>query len=760
MRKLRSHALAVIVCYAIISLSAAHGAIVVDGVLDEPEWATARVFRDFVTVEPLTVEPAKYRTEVRVIANAEGIFVGFSNYQPAAVKRVNRYFSRDTQIDADRNVVSIDFDNTALAGYDFTVGSANSQQDGIVTKGDYSADWDGTWYSQTSSNADYWYSEMHIPWSVAPMTAAKDGRKTIALWFSRVVFDESLRFAFPDAYYSRTTFMEDWHQIEVAQGATSSLEWFPYISYSHDLLDNPQTSGDAGFKSGLDFIWRPNSNTQLTGAINPDFGQVESDDLVVDFSAFETFVSEKRPFFTENQALFSSSIPGGDLALYTRRIGAGATGQDAGVVDIDIAAKLTHFGNNTDMGVFIVSEDDSGDSFGGDFLSTRVQRKVDGLMLGHRLTQVDRARLDREARLHAIDMIWQRDKRTEIRGQLLQSSVQQTANKHNQQQQIDQRDSAGWASWSYAPSDRRNHKITVSHFGDQFDMNDMGYMRRNDVNSLSIRSRFDRLQYGLDSKLLSATTLFNIFYRENTDGDRLRLKAELDQTWNYISTRKIAVQAGLLAAAVDDRITRGNGLLERPSQTWLQTGYSSPRGDNYTYEVVVKAEYDKTEKLALNVDYSPQLYINEAVTVGGNINYKRLQQWLIWDADIGQLASFDADHYGVDIRLDWYPSSRQEVRLKFQWIGIDASVIDSFDLDDRGKLFSSAIESSSFSLSDTALQIRYRYEIAPLSNIFLVYSRGGYYGSNHGDEGISSLLDAGWNDRTVESVMAKIRYRF
>ena len=154
------------------------------------------------------------------------------------------------------------------------------------------------------------------------------------------------------------------------------------------------------------------------------------------------------------------------------------------------------------------------------------------------------------------------------------------------------------------------------------------------------------------------------------------------------------------------------------------------------------------------------MYINEAVTVGGNINYKRLQQWLIWDADIGQLASFDADHYGIDIRLDWYPSSRQEVRLKFQWIGIDASVIDSFDLDDRGKLFSSAIESSSFSLSDTALQIRYRYEIAPLSNIFLVYSRGGYYGSNHGDEGINSLLDAGWNDRTVESVMAKIRYRF
>lgn len=760
MSKTAFHYLSAVVCTALITLSSAHGAILIDGVLDEPEWADARVYRDFVTVEPLTVEPAKYRTEARVIVNAEGIFVGFSNYQPATVKRVERYFPRDTQIDADRNVVSIDFDGTALAGYDFTVGSANSQQDGIVTKGDYSADWDGTWYSQTSSTGDYWYSEMHIPWSVAPMTAAKEGRKTMGLWFSRVVFDESLRFAFPDAYYSRTTFMEDWHQIEVAQVAASALEWFPYISYSDNLFDGAETVGDTGFKSGLDFIWRPNSNTQLTGAINPDFGQVESDDLVVDFSAFETFVSEKRPFFTENQALFRSSIPNGDLALYTRRIGAGASALSGGAVDIDIAAKLTHFGNNTDMGVFVVREDDSAGGFGGDFLSTRVQRKVDGLMLGHRLTQVDRARLDREARLHAVDMIWQRDKRTEIRGQLLQSSIKQTANGHNQQAQINQRDRAGWASWSYAPSDQWFHRLNLAHYGDQFDMNDMGYMRRNDINVLYASSRYDRLQYGPDSRLLSATTELSVDYSENTSGDRLELKAELAQTWNFLSTRTVMMEAGLGATALDDRITRGNGLLATPAKAWLEAAYSSPRGDNYTYEVEVEAEYDKTEKLALSFDYSPQLYINEAVTVGGNINYKRLQQWLIWDAAVGQLASFDADHYGVDIRLDWYPSSRQEVRLKFQWVGIDAKVIDGYGLDDHGKLFSSAIDSSSFSLSDTALQLRYRYEIAPLSNIFLVYSRGGYYNSDHGDEGISSLLDDGWNTLAVESVMAKIRYRF
>ena len=128
------------------------------------------------------------------------------------------------------------------------------------------------------------------------MTDAGNGRKKIALWFSRVVFDESLRFAFPNAYYSRPTFMEDWHPLEVEQVSTSTLDWFPYLASAVTCKTSTPGTSSEEFNGGLDFIWRPNSSSQLTGAINPDFGQVESDDLVVNFSAFETFVTEKRPF--------------------------------------------------------------------------------------------------------------------------------------------------------------------------------------------------------------------------------------------------------------------------------------------------------------------------------------------------------------------------------------------------------------------------------------------------------------------------------
>jgi hypothetical protein len=743
--------------FAISSVSAG---IVIDGVLDEEEWADAEIYSDFVTVEPLTGDSAKYRTEVRVITNSDGIFVGFSNYQPASVKRVNRQFPRDAQIEADRNVVSIDFDSTALAGYDFTVGSANSQQDGIVTPGDYSGDWDGTWYSQTSSDKDYWYSEMHIPWTVAPMTDAGNGRKKIALWFSRVVFDESLRFAFPNAYYSRPTFMEDWQPLEVEQVSTSTLDWFPYISYSSDLQNSTLGTTSEEFNGGLDFIWRPNSSSQLTGAINPDFGQVESDDLVVNFSAFETFVTEKRPFFTENQSLFSSNIRNGDQTLYTRRIGAGPAGRGGGLVDIDLAAKVTHFGETTDLGLFVVREDDAKGSYGGDFLSSRIQRTVDGLTLGHRLTYADRAILDREATVQVLDMIWRKDETTEFRGQVLHADVQQQGNSANGQESVDDQDFAGWASWSYAPNDEWYHSVFLSHYGDQFDMNDMGYMKRNDFREFSGSTRHDRLEYEASSNILSSTTLFEYGYMENTQGDRLELRADLDRTWTYKSTRQLGLKAGASASSWDDRLTRGNGLFAKPARYWLETRYSSPRGDDLTFNSDANIEYDEIEKAALSLGFSAQIYLSETVTLGTDLRYKRLQEWLIWDFDTAQLAGFEADRFNADLRFDWYPSARQEVRLKFQWVGIDAEQVDSYQLNGDGTLGLSTSSADDFSLSDTALQVRYRYQLAPLSDIFLVYSRGGYFASDDGNEGPGTLISEGWDGVQVESVIAKIRYRF
>ena len=744
--------LLVILSYLVVPVS--FGAITVDGLLNEPEWADARVYSDFVTVEPLTSEPAKYVTEVRLITNEEGIFVGFTNYQPASVKRINRRFARDADIKADRVMVGIDFDGTAESAYDFTVGSANSRQDGVMGGGTHSTDWDGTWYSQTSSDKDYWYSEIHIPWTVAPMSDAGGGTKNMAFWFSRVVYNESLRFAFPNAFYTRSTFMEDWHPIEVKQVKASTLDWFPYASYNHNLRGSDDTD-DANV--GLDFIWRPNSNTQLTGALNPDFGQVESDDLVVNFSAFETFVSEKRAFFTENQGLFNSAQPNEDVVLYTRRIGAGV---DKGLLDVDVAAKLTHYGKTVDMGLFAVKEDTSGESAGGEFISSRIQRKSNNLAVGHRLTHVTRNFLEREATVQGVDVRWDSSDKVRVAAQILHSDIHQKANNNNDYQSVDQQDYAGWVNWSYTPSDEWSHALYYSHYGDEFEMNDMGYMRRNGYDEFYGYHRYDQRKYDQESSLLSGSTEFAYSYLENTAGKRLSLWSELKLNWVFKSTRKISADFETTSSGWDDRITRGNESYFRPAKYKAGLRYESPRGNDFVFSAKVYAGTEDTGELYYGAFIRPELYLTETLTLGGRVGFKKYREWLLWDSEVSQLAGYETDRYSGDIRLDWYPSNRQEVRLKFQWIGLDAEVINSYQLDNSGDLQTSGTESSSFSISDTAFQIRYRYQLAPLSDIFLVYSRGGFFGSDSGDKGPRTLFNEGWSGVQVESLIAKIRYRF
>jgi hypothetical protein len=80
-------------------------------------------------------------------------------------------------------------------------------------------------------------------------------------------------------------------------------------------------------EAGLDLKIGLTSQLTLDAAINPDFGQVEADQVVLNLTRFETQYPEKRPFFAEGVDIFSTPIQ----LFYSRRIGA----------DIWSAAKLT-----------------------------------------------------------------------------------------------------------------------------------------------------------------------------------------------------------------------------------------------------------------------------------------------------------------------------------------------------------------------------------------------------------------------------------
>ena len=80
---------------------------------------------------------------------------------------------------------------------------------------------------------------------------------------------------------------------------------------------------------GGDLKYRLASNLLLNATVNPDFGQVEADPSELNLSAFETFFSERRPFFVEGKGLFTFTVNcvvvvdcnTGEGLFYSRRIG-------------------------------------------------------------------------------------------------------------------------------------------------------------------------------------------------------------------------------------------------------------------------------------------------------------------------------------------------------------------------------------------------------------------------------------------------------
>ncbi|HST44427.1 MAG TPA: DUF5916 domain-containing protein, partial [Luteimonas sp.] len=312
------HIVRLLLALLLPAASTAAQAIEVDGRIDADEWRGAHHVTDFRKTQPLNGTPASQPTEAWILATPEGLAVGFRNVQPASVPRTRQRVQRDFEAQVDRVNLMVDFGGGGRTGCNFTVSSTDGISDAVITnENTFNDDWDGNWRHAVSEDAESWSVEMLIPWHIAPMQQAEGDTRTLHVYLDRVTGSTGERVAWPSASFERPRFLSDFTAIQVAKFSQSLLAITPYVSGLTDIAG----SGTA-FDAGADVFWKPSGQFQLAATLNPDFGQVESDDLVVNFDATETFISDKRPFFTENQGLYEFTTPSDfSQLLYTRRIG-------------------------------------------------------------------------------------------------------------------------------------------------------------------------------------------------------------------------------------------------------------------------------------------------------------------------------------------------------------------------------------------------------------------------------------------------------
>ena len=125
--------------------------------------------------------------------------------------------------------------------------------------------------------------EIFIPWTITSMKSQKGEERTVGLCFYRMLLSEYKVSATCKGSPYVNKFLSVFDEINFKQYEVSKLDFFPYITISDDSATEEQNT-----KTGAEIFWKIDSSKQLNATFNPDFGQVESDELVVNFSATET----------------------------------------------------------------------------------------------------------------------------------------------------------------------------------------------------------------------------------------------------------------------------------------------------------------------------------------------------------------------------------------------------------------------------------------------------------------------------------------
>jgi hypothetical protein len=323
-------------------------------------------------------------------------------------------------------------------------------------------------------------------------------------------------------------------------------------------------------------------------------------------------------------------------------------------------------------------------------------------------------------------------------------------------------DSDGYAAYAMMENQvtDRFRLITVyTHFDDTVDFNDMGYMMRNDYDEGMVMVDLKRSDFAENARTALITWTARTFQRWNTDGKRLPSDMVLIREQQFKGGATIQSRATYVSSGYDDLISRGNGLVWQNQRWNLNLSYETQRRGLWKKSVGLQAYQEGIDGWSYGVNLGASFYPSENITADLTVRPSHSRDWLIWLQD-DLFASYTKNNVSVDVSAAWFPADKHELRLRTQWLVIDAKDGQAYRIGSDTHLVPSSEILNDFAATNFGLQFRYRYEIAPLSDVYLVYSRGGMDYIQNPEENTLGLLDSTTSLRDSDQILLKIRYRF
>jgi hypothetical protein len=337
---------------------------VIDGKLDDEVWSTAAVLKDFYQVQPGDNLIPQNKTEVRLGYDPRFLYIAFHCFDEPDKVRAN-IAKRDNIWDDDYVGILFDTFNDQRRAYEFDFNPLGVQADGIWTEGmgeDFSLD--VVLESKGTVTSDGYTIEVAIPFKSLRYVAGKDKLWGVHFWRRTKRLNNSLDMWIPLDRDKSSWLAQAGHITGLDGLATErTLELIPSLTVSQTARrvrtfgvfpNTPAALTDPGrlvnepveIDPGLTGKYTLTPTITLDFTLNPDFAQVESDQLVVTANQrFPIFFPEKRPFFLEGSDIFTTQIS----AVHTRAI-----------IDPDFAAKLTGKTGRNSFGLLLASDNGPG----------------------------------------------------------------------------------------------------------------------------------------------------------------------------------------------------------------------------------------------------------------------------------------------------------------------------------------------------------------------------------------------------------------
>ena len=782
---------------SIQTLDDAAAEVTIDGRIDEAVWRNIPYYDNMGVSIPDLGTDAEFPTKMRMFATEKGFYISADMEQPVDTL-VQRLTRRDDWVDRDLFGVTIDASGEGKLGYWFYVSLGNSLNDGkVLPERRFQRDWDGPWTAKAVRTDRGWSAEMFLPWSMMDMPE-REGLRNMGFVASRMVSHRNQRYQWPRYGVTTKRYVSAFNRLQMEDvKPVRQRSIIPFISVTQD-----QVYDDTDVRIGADFAWKPSPAAQISGSLSPDFGAVESDDVVLNLTASETFFPEKRLFFLEGSEIFNV-MPRDDFSsinrialnedfsttsrrvylqehvplpvslLNTRRIGGTASqlsvpddveverGQRDVPTDLLGAGKITGSTDNWRYGVLAAFEDDvewrardvndeevllTGQ--GRDFAVARVQYTgTENTSWGYMGTYMTGSEFD--ASVHSLDA------HLTAGGGVLNADAQFIMS--------DRDGIEGYGAMFdalYAASPNLRHKFELDIMDENIDFNDLGFLRRNDY----VLGRYVLLynKQKVNKSLSNYRTTLVIKQQHNMQENQVTDSAVLWRSSVVLPGRNsLRVGIGYFPKRYEDIDSRGNGAYRVDGGGWFESVLSTDAGKKASFSFGLGGAQEHLGDWSYNawagVTYLPV----DQLSLSFDLRYKDRNAWLVHQGD-RNFGAFDADEWSPSLDINWFIAPGHELRWNLQWAGIRAEDVGFYEIPlGDGDLITAEREQDNydFNISRLTTQLRYRWAIAPLTDFYLVYNRGNFL-RPAGEYDVVDLFDDSFSEPVIDSFVAKLRYRF